>query len=194
MALRGSACGLMMDGHAGEHLVRSTLREGEKWGRDKQSQERSWQRELSVHLACAHRTGLLSPAAKPVQVVGTCASVSLGLSQACVPSRSASRALAPRTVILAAWTDEDARVRAALASRCSWREKTDAGQGHAGGCAAWSRARRALNPHTPGAETSPILRPGSRCLLGIPGVLLCKCQSLNISPKKLPALEKLEGT
>ena len=112
-----------------------------------------------VRLAYAHMTGLLSPAAKPVQeaVAGTCASVSLGLGQARVPSRSASRVLAPTTVTLAAWTDKDARVRAALASRCSWREKRDAGQ-VARGCAAWSRARWAPNPHILGPETSPKLQ------------------------------------
>lgn len=43
-----------------------------------------------------------------------------------VPSRSASRVLAPMTVTVAAWMDEEARVRAAVASWRSWRgKKTD---------------------------------------------------------------------
>lgn len=82
-----------------------------------------------VSLAYAHMTGLLSSAAKPalVSVMGICASMSLGLSRAHIPSRSASRVLAPVTVTMAARTDEEARVRAALASRCSWREKRESG-------------------------------------------------------------------
>lgn len=37
------------------------------------------------------------------------------------------------TVTVAAWTDEEARVRAALASWRSWRERREAGQGVTGG-------------------------------------------------------------
>lgn len=50
-----------------------------------------------------------------------------GLSRACIPSRSASRTLAPATVTVAAWTEEEARVRASLASWHSWRGKREAG-------------------------------------------------------------------
>ena len=60
--------------------------------------------------------------------MGICASSSLGLNRTHIPSRSASRVLAPVTVTVAAWTEEEARVRAALASWCSWREKREAGQ------------------------------------------------------------------
>lgn len=69
--------------------------------------------------------------------MGLCASTSLGLSRAGTPSRSASRVLAPTTVTVAAWTDEEARVRAALASWCSWREE----KREAGG---WRRGWEAL--------------------------------------------------
>lgn len=62
-------------------------------------------------------------------VTDMCVSRSLGFSEACVPSRSASRVLAPVTVSVAAWTDEEAWVRAAPASWRSWREKREAGQG-----------------------------------------------------------------
>lgn len=81
-------------------------------------------------------TGPLAPAAKPAQgkarslgsVTRVCALMSLGPSRAHIPSTSASRALAPMTVTVAAWTDEEARVRAALASCCSWREMGGVGQ------------------------------------------------------------------
>lgn len=36
------------------------------------------------------------------------------------------------TVTVAAWTDEEARVRAALASCCSWKGKREAGRWRAG--------------------------------------------------------------
>lgn len=62
-------------------------------------------------------------------IAGICASRSLGLGKACAPSRSASRVLAPVTVTVAAWTDEEAWVRASLASWRSWREKREVGQG-----------------------------------------------------------------
>lgn len=60
----------------------------------------------------------LAEAEVRVVVTGICASRSLRLGKACVPSRSASRVLAPVTVTVAAWTDEEAWVRASLAS---WR-------------------------------------------------------------------------
>ena len=83
-----------------------------------------------MSLAHAHVTGPLAPAARPAQgearplvsVMCICALMSLGLSRAHIPSRSASRVLAPVTVTVAAWTEEEAWVRAALASWCSWRE------------------------------------------------------------------------
>lgn len=81
-------------------------------------------------------TGPLAPAARPAQgealslvsVMRICALMSLGLSRAHIPSTSASRVLVPMTVTVAAWTDEEARVRAALASWCSWREMGEVGQ------------------------------------------------------------------
>ena len=89
-----------------------------------------------MSLAHAHVTGPLAPAARPargearplVSVLCICALMSLGLSRAHIPSRSASRVLAPVTVTVAAWTEEEAWVRAALASWCSWRETVEVEQ------------------------------------------------------------------
>lgn len=91
---------------------------------------------------------------------GSYAARSLGLSEACIPSRSASRVLAPVTVTVAAWTDEEARVRAALACWRSWREKREDPQGETldgqGLCLSFS-----CSPQIPGhPQGSP-----TRCLL-----------------------------
>ena len=113
-------------------------------------------------MAHAHVTGPLAPAARPAQgealslvsVMCICALMSLGLSRAHIPSTSASRVLAPMTVTVAAWTDEEARVRAALASWCSWREMGEVGQVVLGVC--WqSQVRWAPNPHIQGPQRAP---------------------------------------